>query len=138
MKRLCVWYDPSQVATRNDRAADADMGFDKMAVSYNTWRRAHGFSEADAPDPKEFALRLIVSKGMVTPEMTEALLQAVAPEIMDMARETAQEATGAPIPPEIDALLEEASSPSPGGATDQGETTAEPSGTAPPLAEPEV
>ena len=138
VKRLCVWYDPSQVATRNDRAADADMGFDKMAVSYNTWRRAHGFSEADAPDPKEFALRLIVSKGMVTPEMTEALLQAVAPEIMDMARETAQEATGAPIPPEIDALLEEASSPSPGGATDQGETTAEPSGTAPPLAEPEV
>lgn len=141
VKKLCIWYDPSQVATRNDRAADADAGFDKMAVSYDTWRRAHGFSEADAPSPDELALRLIVSKGMVTPELTEALLSAVAPEVMKSARGAAQQSGGAPIPPEIDQILQEATGvPAPGGEASQ--TTpppplAEPEA-APPLAEPEA
>ena len=106
VKNVCIWYDPSLVATRNDRAADADMGFDKMAVSYDAWRRAHGFSEADAPDPKEFALRLVLQKGMVTPELTEAMLQAVAPEIMGQIRQQAMEQSGAGIPPEVDQLLQ--------------------------------
>jgi hypothetical protein len=82
VERIVVWYDPSQVATRNDRAADADMGFDKMAVSYETWRRAHGFSEAEAPSPTEVALRLLVEKGMITPELTEAMLGVVAPDVL--------------------------------------------------------
>ncbi len=146
VKNVCIWYDPSLVATRNDRAADADSGFEKMAVSYDTWRRAHGFSEADAPSPEELALRLVVSKGMVTPELTEALLTAIAPEVMTAARNAAQETTGAPIPPEIDQILQEATGiPAPGGEVT--ETTpppvlAEPAASTqeapPPLAEPEV
>jgi hypothetical protein len=123
VKNVCIWYDPSLVATRNDRAADADMGFDKMAVSFDAWRRAHGFSESDAPDPKEFALRFILSKGMVTPELTESMLQAVAPEIMGAVRQQVMQESGAEIPPEIDQLL-------------QGGPAAAPE--APPLAEPEV
>jgi hypothetical protein len=132
VNRVCIWYDPSQVATRNDRAADADMGFDKMAISYDTWRRAHGFSEADAPDPKEFALRLIVQKGMITPELTEAMLSSVAPDVMNSVRETAQESTGAPIPEEIDQILQQATE-----APTSPEESAEPEA-APPLAEPEA
>ena len=133
VKNVCIWYDPSQVATRNDRAADADMGFDKMAVSYDTWRRAHGFAEADAPDPKEFALRLILQKGMVTPELTEAMLQAVAPDIMGSIRQQAMEESGAAIPPEVDKLLQ---NEAPVAEPEQGEepTTDEP----PALAEPEA
>lgn len=128
VKNVCVWYDPSLVATRNDRALDADTGFDKMAVSYDTWRRAHGFSEADAPDPKELALRLIISKGMVTPELTEAMLNAVAPDIMGQIRQQNMQEGGNPIPPEIDQLLQ-------GGAP----AGAPPAQAAPPpLAEPEV
>ena len=132
VNRVCIWYDPSQVATRNDRAADADMGFDKMAISYDTWRRAHGFSEADAPDPKEFALRLIVQKGMITPELTEAMLSSVAPDVMNSVRETAQESTGAPIPEEIDQILQQATE-----TPTSPEESAEPEA-APPLAEPEA
>ncbi len=103
--RVVVWYDPSLVATRNDRAVDADMGFDRMAVSYDTWRRAHGFSESDAPSPTELGLRLLIEKGAITPELTEAMLNAVAPEIMKAARDAAQATSAAPVPPEIDALL---------------------------------
>ena len=133
VRKLCIWYDPSLVATRNDRAADADAGFEKLAVSYNAWRRAHGFSDADAPDPKEFALRLVLQKGMVTPELTEAMLQAVAPEVMGQIREQAMQESGAPVPPEIDQILQEAT-----GAPAAAPATATEETTTPPLAEPEA
>ena len=103
--RLVIWYDPSQVATRNDRAADADMGFDKMAVSFDTWRRAHGFSEADAPSPNEVALRTILEKGMITPELTEATIKAFAPDMVDAVRSNQQASSVGPIPPEVAQML---------------------------------
>jgi hypothetical protein len=136
VKKVCIWYDPSQVATRNDRATDADAGFDKIAVSYDTWRRAHGFSEADAPDPKEFALRLIMQKGQVTPELTEAMLQAVAPEVMGNIRQQAMKDNGAAIPPEVDQILQDATGqPNPAATpADPEAPTEEP----PALAEPEA
>ena len=105
VNRIVIWYDPSQVTTRNDRAADADAGFNNLAVSYDTWRRAHGFSDNDAPSPMELALRLVINKGAITPELTEAMLTAVAPEVMDKVRGIAQENSVAPVPPEIQQLL---------------------------------
>ena len=142
VSKVQIWYDPSQVATRNDRAADADMGFDKMAVSYEAWRRAHGFSESDAPDPNELALRLVVSKGMISPEFTESMLAAVAPDITSIIRQSASAATGAPIPPDIDQILQEATAPAaPQGeevATEEAATPITPAESAPPLAEPEA
>jgi hypothetical protein len=132
VSRVCIWYDPSQVATRNDRATDADSGFDKMAVSFDTWRRAHGFSESDAPDPAELALRLIIAKGMITPELTEGMLGAVAPEVIKKIREQSQQDNVAPIPPEIDQLL--SGVPADTNPAEPGEDA--PAG--PPLAEPEV
>jgi hypothetical protein len=103
--RLVIWYDPSQVATRNDRAADADAGFDKMAVSFDTWRRTHGFSEADAPSPNEVALRTILEKGMITPELTEATIKAFAPDMVDAVRSNQQASSVGPIPPEVAQML---------------------------------
>jgi hypothetical protein len=111
VKRIVVWYDPSQVATRNDRAADADSGFDRMAVSYETWRRAHGFSAADAPDAKEIAIRLLADKGTISPEFTQAMLDAIAPEVMNAVRDAQQASSVAPVPPEIQQILEQAASP---------------------------
>jgi hypothetical protein len=104
--RVVVWYDPSQVATRNDKAQDADLGFDKMAISYETWRRTHGFSEAEAPSPTELALRLIVEKGMITPELTEAMIGAVAPEVMEKIRGAAQASNPAPVPDALSEMLQ--------------------------------
>jgi hypothetical protein len=106
VNRIVIWYDPSAVATRNDRAADADAGFDRMAVSYDTWRRTHGFSEADAPAPNEVALRLIFEKGVITPELTEAVLNSLAPEVFESTRAAQQAQSVAPIPPEIEQLLQ--------------------------------
>ena len=108
VKRVCIWYDPSLVATRNDRAADADAGFDRMAVSYETWRRAHGFSSADAPDSKELAIRLMVEKGAISPELTEAMIGALAPDVMKSVRSAQQAETVAPVPDEISKLLDQA------------------------------
>ena len=104
--RIVIWYDPSAVATRNDRAMDADNGFDRMAVSFQTWRRAHGFSEADAPSPTELGLRILLEKGMITPELSEAMLAAVAPEIIDAARQAQQGQSVGPIPDELSQALQ--------------------------------
>jgi hypothetical protein len=108
VNRIVVWYDPSAIATRNDRASDADSGFDRMAVSANTWRRAHGFSDADAPTPKELSIRLLQERGVLTPEFTEAMLSAIAPEVINTVREQQQQSSVAPIPPEIQSALDAA------------------------------
>lgn len=106
VEKLVIWFDPSQVATRNDRAMDADAGFEKMAVSFETWRRAHGFTDQDAPGPTELGLRLLIEKGVITPELTEAMLAAVAPEVMQAAREAQQSSSVAPMPPGLDQMLQ--------------------------------
>lgn len=134
VKRLHIWYDPSQVATRNDRATDADSGFEKMAVSFDTWRRAHGFSDQDAPDPTELALRLIIDKGAITPELTQAMLSAVAPEVMKMTRDIQQAESVAPMPSDINQLLNGAPEAGAPQAVPEAPAAVEPST---PLAEPE-
>ena len=117
VNKIVVWYDPSAVSTRNDRAADADAGYDRMAVSGDTWRRAHGFSDQDAPTPNELALRMMTEKGAMTPELTEAMLNTVAPEMMQAVKAAAQASSVAPMTPELQQILE-------GGAP--AETPAEP------------
>jgi len=131
--KLVIWYDPSAVSTRNDRATDADAGFDKMAISYEAWRHAHGFSEADAPTPDEVALRLMFQKGMVTPELTEAMMRSFAPNVMNAARDAAQAASNAPVPANIqEALTGEPAAPAEGEAAAPAPTEEPPV----PLAEP--
>ena len=117
VNKIVVWYDPSAVSTRNDRAADADAGYDRMAVSGDTWRRAHGFSDQDAPTPNELALRMMTEKGAMTPELTEAMLNTVAPEMMQAVKAAAQASSVAPMTPELQQILD-------GGAP--AETPAEP------------
>ncbi len=124
--KIVVWYDPSAVATRNDRAADANEGFDRMAVSFNAWRRAHGFSDMDAPDGKEIALRMMMERGQVLPETTEAMLRAIAPNLMDQVREANQATSAGPIPPEVEQALAQASGG--GGGGDQAAPAPAPGG----------
>jgi hypothetical protein len=117
VNKIVVWYDPSAVSTRNDRAADADAGYDRMAISGDTWRRTHGFSDQDAPTPNELALRMMTEKGAMTPELTEAMLNTVAPDMMQAVKAAAQASSVAPMTPELQQILE-------GGAP--AETPAEP------------
>jgi len=138
ISRVVVWYDPAEVSTRNDRAADADAGFSNMAISYQTWRRAHGFSDADAPTPTELTLRLLQSRAVITPELTEAMLSAFAPEVMETIRQGAQANNPAPIPPEVQQALAGQPLGAP-GPTPVNPGEAPPEAAPPvPLAEPEV
>ena len=105
VNKIVVWYDPSAVSTRNDRAADADSGYDRYAVSLDTWRRAHGFSDADAPTANELAIRMMMERGAFTPELTEAMLSALAPEVMDSVRNAQQGSSVGAIPPEVQQAL---------------------------------
>lgn len=116
VSRVAVWYDASAVATRNDRAADADSGYDKGAISGETWRRAHGFAEQDAPTGKELVLRMLQDKGVMEPQLVEALLRVLAPDVIDAARGVNQENSVAPVPQEAMDIL--------GGEAPQGEPTA--------------
>ena len=146
VQRIVVWFDPSAISTRNDRAADADSGFDKMAISLDTWRRTHGFSDADAPQPTEIALRLLFQRGAITPELSEALLNTIAPELFQAARASQQANSVAPITPDIAEALAGEPAPAPAPeATPEPEPAPEPitpSASAPteeppiPLAEP--
>jgi hypothetical protein len=111
--RIVVWYDPSAVSTRNDRASDADSGLDRGAISYDSWRRAHGFSMSDAPSTNEVAIRLLQEKGAITPELTEAMLAAVAPDVMNAVRNAQQASSVAPLPPEVEQLLQQATQSTP-------------------------
>ena len=121
--RIVIWYDPSAVATRNDRASDADSGFEKMAVSFETWRRTHGFSDADAPSPTELGLRILLEKGMITPELSEAMLTAVAPEIIKAAREAQQSQSVGPMPQDLSQAIQ--GQPAPGEVPQEAAPTAE-------------
>ena len=111
--RIVVWYDPSAVSTRNDRAMDADSGFDRGIISGETWRRAHGFSAADTPTAEEVGIRMLFEKGAVTPELTEAMLGALSPELMMKVREAQQGASVAPLPESVEQLLQQATSGAP-------------------------
>ena len=105
ISHLVMWYDPSAVATRNDRAADADSGFDKYAISWDVWRKQHGFSESDAPTPDEVAIRMAIEKGNMPPELTQAILTAMAPDLIAKAKAAQQAESAAPIPPELQDAL---------------------------------
>jgi hypothetical protein len=119
VSRITVWYDPSAVSTRNDRASDADAGFDRGAVSYDAWRRAHGFSDQDAPTPTEVAIRLLQEKGALTPELTEAMLGAISPEIMNAVRSAQQGQSVAPLPPDVEEVLKRAAAGEPAPVTEE-------------------
>jgi len=125
VEKIVVWYDPSAVSTRNDRAADADAGYDRGVISQQTWRRAHGFSDADAPTANEFALRMLNEKGVITPELTETFLAAFAPEVMNEVREQAVSASQTNMTPEQDQMIRDAAFGKPVAPVEGGE----PSGT---------
>jgi hypothetical protein len=109
VKKLVIWYDPSEIVTRPDRAEDANQGYDRMAISAAAWRAAHGFTEEDAPDKQELIMRLALEHGQLTPELSEALLTWIAPDIFAQVR-GANAAPGAGgqsgLPPEIANALE--------------------------------
>lgn len=97
ISKALIWYDPTEILTRPDRAESANQGFDRKALSAEAWRRSHGYSEADAPSQDELVKRVVLDRGAVTPEISTAVLQILAPTLLGMIRE--QSLANSPVDP---------------------------------------
>lgn len=113
-----VWYDATDVTSKPNRTDDASKGYDDYLLSGSAWRREHGFNDTDAPTPTEVALRMMLEKGSLAPELVESMLQVFAPDVMSRVRAAAQAASPAPLPPSVAEAL--------GGAQPTGDPTTAP------------
>ncbi len=121
IRRATIWYDPSDIVLQANPEELADNGYDRYLISDEAWRRAHGFTEDDKPDGEELARRMIIEKGPLAPELVEAVLQQIAPQLFGQMREAHQQQTGSPLPPEVQQALgtppsQSVPPPPPGGA----------------------
>lgn len=85
--RATLWYDPSSVNTKPDKATAATTGYDKKTISGDAWRRAHGFADTDAPPPLELAQRVALERGQLSEPITEALFKSLIPDLMEQIRQ---------------------------------------------------
>lgn len=105
LSQLCIWYDPSEVVTSVDPAAAAKDGYDNFTISADAWRRAHGFSDGDAPNEEELAKRFLLNKGTPGPEQLAVLFAHIFPEIVKKGRQSNLENSPVPMPDSAQELL---------------------------------
>lgn len=105
LSMLCIWYDPSEVVTSVDPAAAAKDGYDNFTISADAWRRAHGFSDGDAPGEEELARRFMLNKGTPGPEQLAVLFSHIFPEIVKKGRQSTLENSPVPMPTSAQELL---------------------------------
>lgn len=79
--RCVIWYDPSEVTTRPNRAEDAQALYDANELSGSALRAARGFSETDKPTEEELATKVALA-GMVPPELMMVLFQHAFPTVL--------------------------------------------------------
>lgn len=104
IERFVVWYNPSAIVTRPDRSASADTGYQQKLISASAWRRAHGYSEHDAPDDDEILRRLAMDRVVIPPDMSPVLLESLNPAFFAKARQEGQANAG--IPSDVANLLD--------------------------------
>lgn len=80
LQRIVVWYDASALIRQPDTDANAGEAFDRFAISDEAYRRHKGFTEDDAPDPIDIIIRAGLRRGILTAELTAALLKQLADE----------------------------------------------------------
>jgi hypothetical protein len=106
INKAMIWYDPSEILTKPDRADAANDGYDRKALSGNAWRKAHGFSEADAPTPEEQLKRAALERAPMTPELATEIFKAIAPTMLEALRQAALAANPAgPLPQQASDIL---------------------------------
>lgn len=97
ISKAVIWYDPTEILTRPDRAASANEGYDRKALSQDAWRRSHGYSDADAPTQDELVKRTALERGPITPEIMTALLKVMVPTLLNAVRD--QSLADSPVAP---------------------------------------
>lgn len=79
-----IGYDPVNLVTHPNRAADSDKGYELFAISGKAWRRHHGFPESDQPDDEELMKRVAIGAGRgIGPDVAAELLKqsGIAPDL---------------------------------------------------------
>jgi hypothetical protein len=57
VRRLVIWYDPTELVTHPDRTADAEKAHAAFVISDEAYRDAAGFTDADKPSVEELEFR---------------------------------------------------------------------------------
>jgi hypothetical protein len=103
VKNVQVWYDPSEIVTRPDRSEDANQGHDRGVISDAAWRKAHGFSELDAPTSRERLEKIVLGGGVIPPQFSLDYLRMVDPgtveQVQRMAKIASEDPALAPMDP---------------------------------------
>lgn len=105
VSRCVLWYDPSSVNTKPDKATAAGIGYDKKVLSADAWRRANGFADTDAPPPLELAQRVAIDRGQLSEPLTEGLFKSLVPDLMEQVRQQNQAGSVGPQSPELQDAL---------------------------------
>lgn len=103
VRRIVLWYDPTELVTHPDKALDAKDAYDRGAIGRDALRKYLGMTDEDAPDELDAMLYILEHARGVDPSLLTALLKTVAKNIVipDLQPKTDVEvdpATGEPIP----------------------------------------
>lgn len=79
--RLFIAADHSALIRQPDPEANADQAFANFAIGFAAYRKAKGFSEDDAPDEVETLIMAGLRRGILTADLTHALLNLLGVEI---------------------------------------------------------
>lgn len=112
---IVVWYDPSAITTKPDRASAATKLYELHELSGDALRRANGFGDADKPDPIEVAQRIAIERGPLSEPVAEALLKLLIPNLMEQVRQQALATSPAPMGENVQSLID---TEAPGGPSD--------------------
>ena len=111
---VTLWFDPSAIASKPSLAEAANEGYDRHLISSQSWRRTMGFSHSDRPSETELAQRLALERGLLSEQVTEAVLRRLLPGVMEELRQNSMTPAGAqlegllnPEPQSEDSLIEE-------------------------------
>lgn len=78
---LFITSDPSDLIAAPNTAETANDAYDRNAISNESYRKAKGFSEDDAPEPLELLIKAGLRRGILTADLTLALLNLLGVEI---------------------------------------------------------
>lgn len=80
VSKIVIWYDADDLIAQPDTQANADAAHSNFTISDEAYRKAKGFDEADAPDPLEIVTRAGLRRGILTAQLTGAMIKVIADE----------------------------------------------------------
>lgn len=86
---VIIWFDDSSVRTRENTGPEAQGAYDRGEIGGDTYRRALGFDESDAPTGEELTLQLAKTLLLKAPALAPLLLPVLGIEVSEKALEAA-------------------------------------------------